>query len=241
MFLKLNTMNWIIRSSLIVLLFCSTITVQSQEKPSETKKVSTYSGLYLGASASTNGWGVNARYAFNDWFSLRTGYENLSFSYDFDFNESDIRYDATFDFKTGGIMCLADFAYTKNLYISAGAIFNSYKPKISGFAISDLEYGDITIPAEDIGTFKMEAESEFKVSPYIGAGYQAFFGKLNRVVFQFETGLYYMGPPDLTIEADGLLAPTADPDLGHDKYLEKQFDAYKIYPVIKLNLAVRIF
>jgi hypothetical protein len=238
---KLDTMNWITRSSLIFLILCATISAQSQENSTSNKKASTYRGLYLGASASTNGWGVNARYAFNDKFSLRTGYESLSFSYDFDFSESDISYDAEFDFKTGGILLLADYTFTKNLYISGGVIFNSYNPEITGIAVSDLEYGDIIIPAEDIGTFKIEAKSELKVSPYVGAGYQAFMGKRNGVVFRFETGLYYMGPPDLTIEADGLLAPSADPDLGHDEYLEYQFDAYKIYPVIKLNLAIKIF
>lgn len=229
-------MNWITRSGLIFALLCFAFMGQAQETTS-----STYKGLYLGASASTNGWGVNARYTFNDWLSLKTGYETLSFSHDFKFHEDDIQYDANFDFKTGGILCLADFSYTKNLYISAGVIFNSFNPKISGFAISDLEYGDIVIPAEKIGNFEIEAKSELKVSPYIGAGYQAFFGKRDGVVFNFETGLYYMGPPDLSIEADGLLAPTADPDLGHDEYLEYQFDAYKIYPVIKLGLAFKIF
>jgi hypothetical protein len=209
--------------------------------PTSNHKTSLYKGFYIGAQASTNGWGATARYAFNDWFSLKTGYENLSVSYNFDFSEYEISYDAKMDYKTGGILLLADFSYTKNLYISAGVILNSFNPELSGVANSDYQYGDITISAEDIGSFNFKAESELKTSPYIGAGYQALGGKRDGIVFRFETGMYYMGPPDISIEADGLLAPTADPAFGQDEYLEYQFDAYKIYPVIKFSLSFRLF
>lgn len=236
---KLLAMKQITQSSLIFMLLCLVFISQAQDKSD--KDLNSNHGFYLGAHASTNGWGINARYAFNDKFSLRTGYETLNFSYDFDFSESDISYDANFDFKTGGILLLADYTYTKNLFISAGVIFNSYNPEISGVAVSDLEYGDIVIPAEDIGNFKFEVEPGLKVSPYAGIGFQGFMGKRDGVVIRFETGLYYMGPPDIKITADGLLSPTADPAFGHDEYFENQLDAYKIYPVIKLGLAVKLF
>ncbi len=213
----------------------------SKDKHTTKHKTSSYSGLYLGSHASTNGWGFNARYALNNWFALKSGYENLNFSYDFNFNEYDISYDANLDFNTGGVLLLADFSYAKNLYISAGVILNSFNPEVSGYAVSDYQYGDIIIKSEDIGTFKIVAEPQLKTSPYVSAGYQKYFGKRERIVFNFETGIYYMGSPDLDIEADGLLAPTADPALGQDEYLEYQFDAYKVYPVIKLNLAIKLF
>lgn len=202
---------------------------------------SDFKGLFLGAQISTNGLGGNIRYAFSDKFSFRTGYETLSLSYDFDFDENDIRYEAEMDFKTGGILALIDYAYVKNLYISAGAVFSSFNTKVTGYAASDFEYGDIVIPTEDIGDFEITAEPGLKVSPYGSAGYRAFWGKRNGIVFNFETGLYYMGPPDINIEATGLLAPTANPAFGQEEYLEYQFDAYKIYPVIKLGLAVKLF
>jgi len=220
---------------------CTITFTQAQGIESSNYKNHTNKGLYIGASASTNGWGFNARYAFNEKLSFKTGYENLSLSYTFTFSEYDISYDADLDFKTGGILALVDFSYTRNLYLSAGVVFSAFNAEVNGEAVSDLQYGDIVIPAEDIGTFKFVAEPGLKVSPYIGAGFQAFLGKRDGVVFNFETGLYYMGAPDFTIEADGLLAPTSDPAFGQAEYLESQFDAYKIYPVIKLNLAFKIF
>jgi hypothetical protein len=234
-------MNWINRAGLICFLLCAYFAASAQEMSTENTKTSLHDGFYLGGQASTNGWGFTARYAFNDWFSLKTGYESLSLSYDFDFDENDISYDATLDYKTGGILLLADFDYTKNLYISAGVVLSSFNPEVTGTAANDFEYGDIIIPAEDIGQVTITAEPTLKTAPYISAGYRAFWGKRDAIVFQFETGLYYMGPPDLHIEADGLMAPTADPAFGQEEYLEYQFNAYKIYPVIKIGLAFKLF
>jgi len=234
-------MKSFIQYTLLLMFILVCLLAQSKPKHNYKHKADSYRGLYIGSQASTNGWGFDARYALNDWFALKSGYESLNFSYDFNFDEYGINYDANMDFKTGGILLLADFSYAKNLYISAGVILNSFNPDVSGFAVSDYQYGDIIIKAEDIGTFNIEAESQLKTSPYLSAGYQKYLGKQERIVFNFETGIYYMGPPDLNIEADGLLAPTADPAMGQDEYLEYQFDAYKIYPVIKMNLAIKLF
>ena len=73
-----------------------------------------YEGFYFGGGASTNGWGFNARYAFNNWFSLKTGFETLSFSYNFDFDEYDIDYNADLNYKTGGVLLLADYVSNGN-------------------------------------------------------------------------------------------------------------------------------
>ena len=200
-----------------------------------------YRGFYLGAQASTNGWGFNAKYSVNKWLAFKTGFETLSFTFNFDFNEYDIEYNADMNYKTGGILLLADLSYTRNLYISTGVVLNSFNPTLEGFAISDYTLGDIVIPAEKIGTFQMEIEPGMKASPYLAAGFQGFMGKAKRMVFNFETGMYYMGGPKFKIASDGLLEPTSNPALGQAEYLEDQFSAYKIYPVIKLNLAYQIF
>ena len=235
-------MNWIKHLNLLVLcLGISFLTLAQDENALSNYRAPGAKGLYLGGQISTNGFGGNLRYAFNDKFSVRTGYETLSLNYDFDFDENDITYVAEMEFKTGGILALFEYAYAKNLYLAAGAVFNSFNPEVTGFAASDFEYGDIIIPAEDIGDFVINAKPGLAVSPYGGVGYRAFWGKREGIVFNFETGLYYMGPPDIKIEATGLLAPTADPAFGQEEYLEYQFDAYKIYPVIKLGLAVKLF
>ena len=223
-----------------ILLFVATNTY-AQETESLKKSNMQYKGFYIGAQGSTNGWGFDARYIFNKTITAKLGYEKLYFSTDLNFSEGDIDYDASLDYKTGGISLLLDFNYTKNLYISAGASLNSLNPKIKGVAVSDIQYGDITIPASMVGDFTFTLTPSMDISPYVGLGFRSFLGAKKRVTFSFETGLYYIGSPNVEIEATGLLAPTADPAHGQEELIERQLSQYKFYPVIKINLAVRLF
>lgn len=198
-------------------------------------------GLYVGGQVSTSGWGADVRYIFNKTITLKTGFETLKLNYEFDFNENEIEYDASLDYKTGGIFLMADFNFTRNLYVSVGASLNSLNPKIEGTAVSDFQYGDITIPASEVGDFIFTLTPSIDVSPYAGIGFRGFLGAKERVLVFVETGFYYLGAPNVEIEASGLLSPTADPAHGQKEVFENQFSQYKFYPVIKLNLAIKLF
>ncbi|MGC9355829.1 MAG: hypothetical protein ACP5D9_18425, partial [Mariniphaga sp.] len=120
---------------------------------SEQVTVSEPKGLFIGGQATTNGLGFNLRYIFGKRLTLKSGVESLNLNYSFQFDENDISYDADFNYKTGGIFLLADFFYTNSLYLTGGAIFNDFQPKLEGVANSDMQYGDITIPASKVGGF----------------------------------------------------------------------------------------
>jgi hypothetical protein len=198
-------------------------------------------GLFIGGQASTNGLGFNMRYVFGKRFTLKSGVESLNLNYSFQYNEKDISYNTDFDYKTGGIFLMADYFYTNSLYFTGGAIYNDFQPKLEGMANTDMQYGDITIPASKVGGFNIQFEPELKISPYAGVGFRKFIGKKKMVTYNFETGLYYIGPPQINIDATGLLAPTADPAHGKKQYLENQFSVYKYYPVVKFAIAMRLF
>ncbi len=226
---------------LIFLFLCEINFSEAQEflpeKPLKPENV----GFYTGGHASTNGLGINFGYILNKRFTFRTGYETMNLKHNFDFEENDVSYNADLQYKTGGIFLFADYYYTSRLYITLGGIINNFQPDVSGYASSDMKYGDIYIPAEDVGTFNFKVEPELKYSPYAGAGIRNFLGKNEKLVYSFETGFYYMGAPKFAIATTGLLAPTSDPAHKQKEFLEKQFDAYKIYPILKFNLAFKIF
>jgi len=225
----------------LVLLLVVTSNTYAQENESFKMSNMQYKGLYLGAQASTNGWGFDARYIFNKTITVKMGFEKLNYFTSIDFNEGDIDYNASLDYKTGGISLLVDFNYTKNLYISVGGALNSLNPKIKGAAASEMQYGDITIPASKVGDFVFSLAPSMDISPYLGVGVRSFIGAKKRFIFSFETGFYYLGAPNVEIEATGLLAPTADPAHGQKELLERQLSQYKLYPVIKINFAVKLF
>ena len=224
---------------ILLLAFILQAMAQQPEKPEKT--TINRAGFYAGGQASTNGLGLNIKYVLSKSFTFKAGYETLHFDYGFNFDENDIGYDATMDLKTGGFFLLANWFYTPSLYFAGGAILNQFQPGLSGVAVSDLQYGDISIPASGVGDFSFQFEPELKTSPYLGIGFRNFLGNLQRVSYNFETGLYYMGPPKLNIEATGLLSPTADPAHGQKENLEEQFSVYKYYPIAKLDIAVRLF
>jgi hypothetical protein len=223
---------------LIVIVLCGHLLSFAQD---ETLAGEKFKGLYLGGVVSTNGVGGEVKYIFNKRFTIKSSYETLQLSSGYSFNESEIEYDATFDYKTGGISFLLDFNFTRNLYLSGGALLNDFNPRITGHAASDIEYGDITIPASMVGGFEFDIKPGMDVSPYGGIGFRSFFGKNKRVVFNTELGMFYLGSPEIEIDATGLLAPTADPVHGQKEIIENQVSQYKFYPVVKLNLAVKLF
>lgn len=216
----------------------NTVFGQNEDQNIETQN---NTGFYIGTEASTNGLGINARYILGKRITVKAGFESLNFAKTLTFNENNISYDATIDYKTGGFYACVDYNFTNSLYVSGGAVASSFNPVLQGAATSDMQYGDITIPASKIGEFTFSFAPTLKLSPYGGLGYRKFFGPKNRVALNFETGIYYFGPPQIDIKATGLLAPTADPAHGQKSSLEKQFESYKVYPVVKLNLAVKLF
>lgn len=200
-----------------------------------------YKGFYLGATISTNGWGGELKYILNKRFTVRTGYETLKLSENINYTQDDIDFETSFNYKTGSVFLLGDFFYTRNLYLSGGVMFNSFNPEITGYATSDLQYGDITIPASMVGGFTFTVTPELKTSPYAALGVRSFFGKKKRVMWTTEVGCFYMGAPQVEIEASGLVAPTGDPAHGQKENLESQIEQYKFYPVLKMGLAVKLF
>jgi hypothetical protein len=225
----------------IAILFFSLFSANLQGQEAEDESPRLPSGLYIGAQATTNGLGFNLGYIAGKRLTLKTGVEALKFDFDFPYEENDISYDATFQYKTGGLFLLADYFYARSLYLSGGVVMNNFQPRFEGVAASDMTYGDITIPASKVGDFRFEVEPDLKFSPYVAAGFRSFIGKAKMVTWNIETGLYYMGPPKLNIETTGLLAPTSDPAHGHQQNLENQFSVYKYYPIVKFALGVRLF
>lgn len=209
--------------------------------PVEEKKPKGYSGFYAGGQASTNGLGFSLRYVLNRRLSVGAGMESLNLMRNFQVESNGIPFDVGVNYKTGGLFLLGELYYTRSLYLSAGLISNSFQPKAEGKASAGIRYGDVIIQPSTIGTLRVRVKPEYRYSPYAGLGVRRFLDKNQIVSCNFETGLYYLGAPDMSLEANGLLRPTADPANGREEYLETQFSAYKYYPVVKAGIAVRLF
>ena len=189
--------------------------------------------------ASTNGIGGDVVYNFHKKMSIRLGYEKFSFNISQNFEEGDINYDASIDFKTGSLSLLYDYYLLKGVFVTAGFGLNLFHVDVDGKAASAMPFGDISIPEEMIGDFNIQIDPSNKISPYIGIGFGRTLGLKKRFSAAFEIGAYNMGPIDLTIESTGLLSPTSNPEHGQEQLLERQIDQYTWFPVIKLSFSYR--
>jgi len=226
--------------AMMALLSLGTINAQEDIDNGEFLKQENFKGLYLGGLAGTNGYGGELKYIFNKRFTIKASYETLNLSVDFDLGQGNMDYATTLDYTSGGISVLVDYNFTRNLYLSAGVLFNDFNPTVAG-SPKDMQYGDITIPGDLLGAFEFAVKPDMQVSPYAGIGVRSFFGKKKRVVFHTEVGAFYLGAPQIEIKATGILAPTANPVHEQQGNLEKQVEQYTFLPAVKLGLAVKLF
>ncbi len=225
---------------LFIILLCLN-TLGAQEKTGLDIPLIKPREMALGIYASTNGIGGNLIYSLGNKIAIKAGYESLKFNYNFTIEEKDINYDSKLHYKTGGISLLLDYNLFQFLYLSGGIGFSLFNPKVTGVAASEMKYGDIYIPKEKIGDFAINIEPAMKISPYFGIGLGHNLGVKKRVAFNFELGGYYLGSPEVSIQATGLLTPTADPAHGQKEFYENQLSGYRIYPVIKFGLSYKLF
>ena len=225
----------------VLILFIMTQMLTAQEVARNALPVEKDHRFAVQGQASTNGFGAGLVYSLSNNFDVRAGYERLNFNTDFNFDENDITYGSSLDYKTGSISVLADYYPVRYFFLSGGIGFNMFNPVVNGKAISDWQYGDISLPPDDIGDFRFSFKPSLKLSPYAGIGFGRVIGLKKSVAFNFEVGTFYFGSPKVDITATGLLSPTADPAHGQEKLFENQLKQYHFYPVVKFGISVKLF
>ncbi len=237
----MDTVHILERTLFLAVLFavCHVAIAQPPEEEEIIPKV--HPRIAAGPTLSTMGYGGNFIFQINPRVGIRAGYETLTFRYPFSFDENDISYDAEMNYHSGGFSLLADYYLFRSLYLSAGCAYNLFNPVITGMASDEWQYGDITIPPGKIGEFTFSVTPSLQFSPYLGLGLGRNTGLKKNLAFNVEIGAYYQGPPDIEIEASGLLAPTAEESHNQRERLEKQFSAYTFYPFVKMGLTLVLF
>lgn len=199
--------------------------------------------ISVGAAAklSTMGYGADAVVKFHEKMDARIGYDMLSYGpRSFSFNEAGLKYDANATIKTGSLTALYDYYLAENIFVAVGAGINNFNINVPGQAAEDMQWGDVTIDKEKVGDFEFDIKPRLKISPYLGIGFGRAVQTDKLVGFAFEVGTYYMGSPDVNIEASGLLTPTAMEEHGQEALFESQLSSYGFYPVIKFSLNFKL-
>lgn len=93
-----------------------------------------------------------------------------------------------------------------------------------------IKYGDVTVTSQDVG--KIVINSKWSgVAPFIGFGFGRAVPK-NRLGFGVDFGTYFAKAPEVSLEADKLLAPTKD----EEENLQDAFESLTFIPRIQFRL-----
>lgn len=186
------------------------------------------------ANVGTTGLGLEAAYQVSAPVNVRLGANFLNVSYLYETGSAD-EYDMDASFNLGLITALVDWhPYQRGFRLTGGLVYNNNKLK--GDLLPKQSYtvgGDIYSP-EDLGT--LTSEFTFNpIAPYMAIGYgNAFTG--SRFGLNLDIGLIYQAAPKVSLQAEGLLAPSAE----QAPILENNVSWATLYPVLTLSLSYRI-
>ncbi|MEJ2883461.1 hypothetical protein [Pedobacter sp. GR22-6] len=195
------------------------------------------SKVILSAHVSTQGVGLDIKYAPTPVFGVRVGASVLPISgqsvYSIRQEPTDVDFDV--DFANAHLLFdwhpfLKEKGLSPKVVVTAGA---GYFWKREGNVVvsyrGTYKYGDILIPSEDLGQLTGNVEWH-KVAPYLGFGFENVFPR-NKFNLGFAVGTYYMGAPDATLVGTKFLSANTS----NEAQLKKNMSYYRFLPVLQVN------
>ena len=179
-------------------------------------------GLGVAGKVSTNGYGVELGYRFNDYLAVRAGINTGS--YDYSSTDAGIDYDYTLDFDNYPVM-LDWHIFGGEFRLTGGVVSNNNQLTGRASGLIDIGGTTTTTATTDI-TFN-------KSSPYVGLGWGALPSTKRGLGFSFDLGVMMQGSPTATITAPGV--PQADIDT-EEAALNEDLKDLKYWPVISFGI-----
>ncbi len=228
----------IILTLVIASLLCSPAFSQSKFKlvipPIDWK-----TGWAAGLKVSTTGPGVEAIKVINKNWNGRIGFSLLPLHINTSIDQGNMKLALDSRFRTGGINVQGDFHLSEWYYFTGGIWFNLVKADLAIQLADPVDFGDISISPDQIGTFSVIAKPGTRISPYLGVGFGNPMPAKNRKFwFNVELGTWYHHKPRFTLDAAGMIEPTANEN--NEKALETNFKGFRFYPVFNIQVNYRI-
>lgn len=190
----------------------------------------------IGVKVGTLGIGVEAIWQPLPYLDIRVG--TNSYDYDDDSSRAGIPYDAT--------LVLDSYYATGNFHfpvspmrITAGIYSNGNEFRMVNDQGVDLDIGGVPYPSAGIGTLTSTTSFD-STAPYLGIGFD--FTVADKVGMNFDLGVLWQGPPNVSLEASGTLAqdPRFQATLEAERLqLEDEMSDFKAWPVISLGFVYK--
>jgi len=225
-----------------VLLASSGIKGLSQEADTTVtiKKQYPVAGLWgVGIKATTNGLGIEVVKGFGARLNVRLGYSWLQVPFTIPIEQQGISVTADVKMKFGGANLFLDFYPVKNAFhLTAGVMQNGMRHSLMIIPSFDYAYGDIMVPASELGSLEAIVTPKLKFSPYVGLGFGNTLSREHRVSINYELGALYHGAPQLDLVGTKLLSPIAS--VNNEQVIMDAIAQYRWYPMMSFQMTFRI-
>ena len=198
-------------------------------------------GIGADLSVGTPGVSGNVHYQITPFITLRGGYNY--FEYELDDEEFDgISYDADLDFsQAGGFIDIHPFM--NGLTISGGALFGERILDLSATPTEDIEIGDQTFTAAEVGSLVGSANFGDQ-SYYAGVGWDTTTHGLMPIAFVLRAGVLITDSPAITLNnvggsIDPLIQAEIDAELLEEiDQLNNDFEKFEFFPMISFGIGI---
>ena len=194
-------------------------------------------GFGIGLKASTFGLGGEAIVAITPKFLIRVGYTHSKISIPAKYTDND-QVSIDNEMILSGVSLFANYQLAKGFFVTGGAIYNMIEVNLSGVPLESQYIGDIEATPEMLGYLKGHIEPAWKISPYAGIGFGRPLSKNGIVSLAFEAGMAFQGSPKITLDAAGMLTPTASEE--QVQQINNNVAFIIAYPMMSLQLSIRI-
>lgn len=213
--------------------------IQSQDNPDYFQTTETGPGFInswaFSVKFNTFGPGAEIATTLGESFSLRFGGNYLA--YDFSTVYEDMYINASADLSVGAISLLADWYMSDKLHLTGGMVYNLSKESVSGKPTEEFTVGTLTVKPDEIGSMTLTLEPN-RIAPYLALGFGRPVPLKKSVSVNFELGAVYHGKPKVGLDAQGMIAPTANED--NEKAIEDNISSFSFFPVLSFQIAFKL-
>lgn len=191
--------------------------------------------------ASTYGFGADVGFRLNDKILLKAGYDSFSFDFDTTLDQESLSVGLNGAIENASLGAYVDLQLLGKLYLSAGIVDGGLSSTVSGRSLTDYQWGDVTIPSNQLGTLTFNVAPKNSLLPYVGLGLGKLLNGDKTINFALEVGAMNLGGSAVDVAATGAFAPSASNSAFYqEENLNAIFDLLQWYPIVKFNLAINL-
>jgi hypothetical protein len=193
----------------------------------------------VGGGIGTTGGIIEGQYGFNEYVTVRGGFN--FFSYGIDEEYDDVEYDADLDLSNiGAFVDLHPFA--NSFLVTAGGYFGDKTIDGTGRPTQPVQIGNTVYTPAQIGTLTLDAKAN-DAAPFLGIGYDNTFRTTGNWGFKIIGGAMFSGEPDVSLQSDGGVFsgdPTFEAEVDREEQrIRDDIEDFKVYPVVQIGVTYR--